>query len=368
MCNSKETFQKCYQCNSTENPNCATLLGKLPEVLCDDYMDTCKTYVKPSSTTHRGCSKMEPTVCTPGLSNCSECKTNLCNGEKFPSNRISCYHCTANSTDSECFGQIKSNSTLSHICETYNFRDSCYLYVDERLRVYRGCLSDQNNSTRDCQLNPSRCRTCQTSNCNYENVIRPPTLSCLSCDTTDGYECLWGLQESTAKKCSEDVYFFEKESCYTMSLAELKFAIRGCTLDTNVCSSPTHRCEFCQGNSCNRFSLVEQYCYNCTSEDNKNCWLEPFHTSNISCPNDVKYEKRGCYTWVHENNTIRRGCFSDFTLDQGLGCLKDDESCERCVDEGNCNKTPINQATREKFNLILKSIMTIILIQVFKNN
>lgn len=56
-CNQKREFQRCATCNSEDDVNCATVKNNLTEKVCSDYLDVCKLFVKPNTTTHRGCLK-----------------------------------------------------------------------------------------------------------------------------------------------------------------------------------------------------------------------------------------------------------------------------------------------------------------------
>lgn len=297
-------------------------------------------YVKPNMTTHRGCYKemLDDSVeCTPQSNNCKQCSDNNCNGEVFPANRLSCYHCEGPNTDHECYNSLESSSHLSYPCETFNFRDSCYFYITDKNVIHRGCLSDiaDVSATEICQANPDKCRTCQTSNCNVESVMKAPELACLTCDTTGGEDCNWGWLASSANKCLKERFFFENETCYILRVSDQ--TIRGCTLDGNVCRTST-RCELCSdSDACNRENTAQQSCFECSSEDDKNCGPEPFHTKNVTCPGVIQYDHRGCYTWVDADKNVKRGCFSDFTVDERMKCLNDNENCERCIDEVNCN-------------------------------
>lgn len=365
MCNVKETFQRCYHCNSSDDSNCATVRGKLPQVTCDEYLDTCRVYVKPNMTTHRGCSSGDTTTCSPGTVNCKQSKENLSNGDVFPSNRLSCHHCDEGvDSTSDCYGSLVGMTNFSYPCEVYNFRDSCYLYVDESKLAYRGCLSDRNNITEACLADSSHCYTCQSSNCNAISVKKEPKLKCMDCDTTNGLECLWGLSDSYSMACKKSLFFYETESCFILSSTELGFAIRGCTHDTNVCSRA--KCDECSDDNCNRLGILEQVCYDCSSDDEENCWMEPFHTENVTCSKDVQYDRRGCYTWAFENATIRRGCFSDLSLTERISCLQHTDHCKHCVDQGNCNKIQISNVAISvgptfKFNLTFVFLLMILI-------
>jgi Protein of unknown function (DUF753) len=206
-----------------------------------------------------------------------------------------------------------------------------------------------------CLNDPERCRTCQASGCNVESVMKAPKLSCIDCDTTKGPECNWGYSVSMAKKCEEEMFFFENETCYFLTVSDQ--TIRGCTLDGNVCRVSS-RCTLCKEEDgvCNRANTAQQFCYQCSSKTDKNCGPQPFHTNNVTCPGIIQYDHRGCYSWVGEDDEITRGCYSDFDSDERRKCAIDDKNCERCVDEGNCNNQPKGSAGMIKVNLVLMII------------
>lgn len=354
-CNSKPTFQHCFACNSAEDPNCATLQGELDMKTCDDYYDTCKVYVKPNMTTHRGCFKEmlgDGIECLPQSVNCKQCSDNGCNGEIFPANRISCFHCEGMNRTTDCYKNLEEHLELSYPCETYNFRDSCYMYLDVNKAIHRGCLSDQDEYSGLCQSDSAKCQTCQSTNCNVESVMKDPEISCITCDTGyNGDECNWGYKASLAEKCILRTYFYDVESCYTISTTDQ--TIRGCTLDSNVCTMSS-RCTFCTDHDvCNRANTAQQLCYECSSDEDSNCGPEPLQAKNVSCPGIIEFEHRGCYTLVGADNIVKRGCYSDFTADDITKCLADEENCERCVDEEYCNSMPKGSAGFIAVNLML---------------
>lgn len=220
MCNTKAKLQSCFSCNSVDDPNCATVQVNLTEHICDDYMDTCKVFVKPNSTTTRGCSSElddEGIQCSALSINCKECSGHLCNGDIFPSNRLSCFHCEGTSL-SECYENLtmENNEKLSSSCHNYYFRDSCYFYIDDSEVIHRGCMSDDDLYTDLCRNNERKCRTCQEANCNSDAVMRSPSLSCVSCDSANSVECIWGFDKSAAQKCTRDYFYHETETCHTL--------------------------------------------------------------------------------------------------------------------------------------------------------
>lgn len=357
MCNNKTSFQKCFVCDSDDNPNCATLQGTLPEKQCDDYLDTCKVYVIPGMTTHRGCfNEMigDGIECSSQSVNCQQCSDNNCNGEVFPSNRLSCFHCEGADSSETCYQNLDESSELSGItCEVYNFRDSCYFFLDENSSVHRGCLSDTDNATVSCQEDEIKCKTCQTSNCNSESVMKEPELTCITCDTTHSDECNWGfaVTSGSAKKCEKERYFYEEETCYILAVSDQ--TIRGCTLDGNVCRVSSS-CELCNDEgACNSANTAQQACIECSSDEDADCGPEPDAMKTVICPGIVLYDHRGCYTWVDEDKKVTRGCYSDLSPEERTSCTADEEVCERCLDEENCNDQPTDSAKSIAVSFIL---------------
>lgn len=362
MCNTKKSFQKCYTCDSHNDTNCATLKDILPEKICDNYLDTCKVYVVPNMTTHRGCFNemlSDNVECSPQSVNCKQCIDNNCNGEIFPSNRLSCHHCESSSTDDECFKSLESSSAFSYPCEIYNFRDSCYFNITGTgnvKTVHRGCLSDV--GAEGCLGDPEKCKTCQTSNCNSESIMKAPALSCITCDTDGGIECNWGWKEATAVKCRKDYFFHEEESCYTMTFSDQ--VIRGCTLDGNICRSSS-LCKFCSSeNACNRMNVDQQFCYECSSDTDMTCGSLPSHAKNVTCTGVIDYEHRGCYTWDFGNKNVSRGCFNDLTADQKVECARENQNCVSCIDKANCNDDMTGSALMTLVNASLIFFMIVL--------
>lgn len=358
MCNTKPTFQKCYSCDSQNESSCATLQGILPEKICDEYLDTCKVYVIPNMTTHRGCVKemlADSIECSPQSVNCKQCSDNNCNGDIFPSNRLSCFHCEGANSDSECYKKLDDSNELSHPCRTYNFRDSCYFHITDEKVVHRGCMSDA--TAEMCLKDPLKCRSCQTSGCNSESVMKAPQLSCISCDTTGGVECNWGWLMSRIAKCKHEIFFYEEESCHVLTVSNQ--TIRGCTLDGNVCRVSS-RCELCKDDGCNRANTAQDFCYDCSSIDDPKCLREPFHTKNVTCPGIIEYEHRGCFTWIDDDDSVKRGCYSELTADQRTRCSQPGQNCKRCVDEANCNNQTKDSSRALASSVILMGFLMIL--------
>ncbi|XP_070496820.1 uncharacterized protein [Chironomus tepperi] len=364
-CNIKEKLQTCFTCNSFENSNCATLKEDLPMKICDNYFDTCKVYVKPNSTTHRGCSLEidDPTVeCSPQTVNCKQCSENLCNGGIFPSNRISCYQCRGLSS-SECSRNVKDD--MIHPCEKFYFRDSCYLIVDKNNVTSRGCLSDSDFFSNLCQANPNECDVCQTSNCNMNSIMRPPKLNCIKCDTSTDPKCLWGFTDGSKTPCTKNVLHHQEESCFVFQVSNISL-IRGCTLDSNVCKL-SNSCSLCKEDGCNNEKKAEQYCIECTSEENEDCLNKPQNLKNVSCEGNITYEQRGCFTWTNEFNHVSRGCFSSLSTTKKFKCINDHEHCEICFQNDNCNTLPKSECNSLYSNINYIFFVTITILFNYNN-
>lgn len=348
-CNSKKGLtQSCYACNSADDPSCATLQSPLKNKTCGDYSDVCKVYVKPNMTTNRGCaSEMTQDIvdCHPQAVNCRQCSENLCNGEIFPPNRLSCFHGSEECHDENqnCYRDQSENLDLNHPCEIYNFRDSCILYLSENKTATRGCLSDSFFSE-FCTKNPQKCKTCQTSNCNSESVIQSPKLSCIMCESSE--ECLYGFDENFAKPCEHDVFFYEQESCFTFKVSDEKI-IRGCTLDQKLCQ--INNCTYCYENGCNNQGYTSQSCYKCSSENDKKCVDDLVNVKKISCVG-VKFEDRGCYALKDENEIIHRGCIAELSNLERIKCNHDENNCVICKNSTNCNSQIFSSGKNREIN------------------
>lgn len=306
---------------------------------CENYMDNCKVFVKPNTTTYRGCSsEIQSIECHPLAVNCKECSDNLCNGEIFPSNRLKCFHeiSQCNKSNNNCFRSMDENLNASYPCEMYNFRDSCFSYLTENNTVIRGCLSDTLTSE-FCTKNFKRCKICQTSNCNNERIIREPKLSCIKCDNSE--KCLWGFDQNEAEKCQSNVYFYEEESCFTLVVSN-RSVIRGCTGDTNVCK--INNCTICsETDGCNNENIRKQNCYK--TDDSS-------HVSKRGCRGLINYESQGCYTW-NNGSFISRGCISELSMDYRVKCKNDTINCITCIGQ-NCNGFS-NKSVEIKINFLL---------------
>lgn len=66
----------------------------------------------------------------------------------------------------------------------------------------------------------------------------------------------------------------------------------------------------------------------------------------------------GCYTWVDDDEIVKRGCYSDFSADERTQCLNDEERCQRCI-EANCNNEPKGSGLILEINLMLVLFMFI---------
>lgn len=125
-CNKKVKFQKCFDCNSRDDPHCTLVHNNASTKVstCNQYWATCVSGIDENGYLHRRCSSNH-TDDQVKLSNGFEaCIDDQCNGLLFPENRLLCHQCIGNS--SEC-----SNLTDPHPCDVYSEYDQCYTYFDE---------------------------------------------------------------------------------------------------------------------------------------------------------------------------------------------------------------------------------------------
>ena len=310
-------------------------------------------------TTHRGCtSELESTDCSPQTINCRECSGKNCNGEIFPSSRLNCVQCNSSSKTDDCY--IPSNSTTADICLNYNFRDSCFSYVDSSKKVHRGCLSDNSEYSELCKEDGENCFTCSNQNCNLESIVKKPELSCIICDTMLGDDCSWGFNPLGGMKCKLNRLFNEVETCYSVQISDVT-VIRGCTLDGNVCRSSLH-CLRCTGNGCNNLNIVKQSCIKCSSENDENCGMYPHLATNYTCEGTVEYDKRGCFMSLNEG-VLTRGCYSDLSFSMQDECTSENENCHRCF-EDDCNNDPSSAQSISVTIILIQFIGVLIIFNI----
>lgn len=283
--------------------------------------------------TGRGCSAdvdSESTYC-PGT-NCDVCLGVECNSQLVPSTRITCYQC--NDDQFGCTHDQEMFQSFLRGCETFNFQDKCYSYMDEASnKFYRGCMSDNSVQSRVCTETPEKCTVCEARNCNSLALVKESTLTCHECK---GDDCLADTPIPQAK-CKSLVGPNDEETCYYTKLVGGDIQM-GCTLDdAAVCTK--NDCVTCEGDNCNSIytpTTNELVCHQCW--DDAACpWRQSETTEPIYCKSKLLHgEVDSCYHYRYANGTYRRGCLKD----DRYFCYGHD--CKLCTGN-NCNSVTEGQ-------------------------
>lgn len=207
----------------------------------------------------------------------------------------------------------------------------------------RGCYSDSTNEKSTCITLGSNCVRCapEATGCNSQAALNTAQLSCVHC--TGNEECAWGYTGANATRCTQDVPFYQHESCFTYSHSNRQVT-RGCTAEYSaLCISNDGNCIQCAANGCNVQNIDTQFCKRCKSdvEGQESCEEEkPLEFTEQCTSSILEYKDRGCYTRNIGEGIIERGCGIDLTAEQLGECTNDEyESCDYCVGEI-CNDGP----------------------------
>lgn len=134
-CNNIPGFQKCFDCNSRDNDNCAQINNSTKTTICKQYFSTCVTGIDKNGYTHRLCSDGFVDGNKREIPNgFEECLQTKCNGNIFPKERLMCHQCNnGNGYDDLPAEFLKTSTILSepHACKTFSLYDQCYTYIGE---------------------------------------------------------------------------------------------------------------------------------------------------------------------------------------------------------------------------------------------
>ncbi|XP_031624828.1 calponin homology and LIM domain-containing protein-like [Contarinia nasturtii] len=247
---------QCYACSSDKLEDCSTLHSdeELPLELCSSEDRFCFTSIENGITT-RGClSSSKKRICSEN--SCSRCKSNKCNGEIFPEDRLICLHCSG----SNCVSQGNSID-VRFPCVNYVPNDECYsIFSHDGKTAYRGCMSDTDQNKGECLGHVQQCHRCSNRACNANSLELEEKLSCIKC-TPDGNSNCNILEDFTeAVECARTALGY-KNRCYTHSKDGISH--RGCLYEANTdifkeCSDEnSERCFTCAEEGCNDTSIPD---------------------------------------------------------------------------------------------------------------
>lgn len=278
---------------------------------------------------------------------CVSCRSDKCNSQIFPENRLSCLHCGGSS----CVNQTNTIK-VRYFCANYDALDECYsvfshgnlcrlmhslkntvkIFVLDGSFAYRGCLSDGESFGREfCMSNSAQCERCSKRACNANPLKFEKPLSCVKCDSNEpDSNCLEIDESIDAIECKNTTVGY-KNKCYIYQKSN--HTIRGCLYEAfggeNVdifkeCSNSaiSDYCYTCNESDCNRNPIVSEEheinplrldpdeeetpassCYECNSKDNADCAsiLQP--SMIINCPFSSE-DEFGCYHKINGKNRL----------------------------------------------------------------
>lgn len=136
--------------------------------------------------TIRGCEL--PSVNPP--STYFSCKTDNCNANIYPGNRITCHKCVGTNCSTA------NELPVALPCQRYRADDQCFTYFYNNVAT-RGCLSENENLATIC-LNETLCSKCAGSGCNGKSIEDE---QCIVCDSEVDSNCRSNLNETMQQVC-----------------------------------------------------------------------------------------------------------------------------------------------------------------------
>lgn len=271
---------------------------------------------------------------------CTTCTGDLCNANVFPANRLQCNYCSG--TSDECMDTV-TGMAMRHPCNYYTTsNDQCFTTLDASQQVHRGCLTDNTPASAICP--DGACHSCFQSGCNSQPARWSPSLSCVTCDSTDVL-CGWGIDAENSVACTSQVFLGQTESCFERSSGDGRVS-RGCSLDVPAggCGAAETNCQECRSNACNRRSHNSHTCYQCRSSSEATCRdrVVEDHQARV-CPGfEQQLADQGCYTLTQDDGHVVRGCLR--YMDAGLMAeCKAGDRCTLCATDS-CNNVPVEGA------------------------
>lgn len=337
-CNSRETFQRCRVCNSTQNANCIRSPGSFLSQQCRFYDDECYTHAIGNVVT-RGCRRQAPapvlTDCAQRPDLCERCSGPLCN-QKTVDGEF-CLECDQK-LDANC--ATNGNYTMRKQCPLAVHQRGCYLWDEGNLsqggELKRGCVADLSDDEIGwCTLGwQDECRTCEGNDCN----ARASFSWCKKCDSTTNVDCIRATRFVRSLMCDR-----LNDQCYTHVSGNV--TTRGCLSEADepkrkpCADGDAETCETCrlpEGDTsqepCNTKIVDGEFCASCNSNSDRDCRANVTLAVRKQC--DLSVAPLGCYDWKN-GSRIERGCISDLTAAERSECRANGD-CQIC--EGNeCN-------------------------------
>ncbi|XP_055309662.1 uncharacterized protein LOC129573299 [Sitodiplosis mosellana] len=300
-------FETCISCDSSVDPTCATnsTFGSFEDCPLSIHPQTCYHHIDKDTGVHkRGCIKklQEPmlSLCQQNGAECKICIGSNCNVQR---SFKQCIHCSTTEDGNCAENPIKSHTK---ICKQYD--DECFTQIG-RSDVSRGCLNERSMEfIQDCRENPDKCGICtanEESICNNKSI---KMFMCNECSFEDGDEDCPNRPDKYKDKICSGMNTTKDEGCYVYKtfLSGIK---RGCVRDVkghlkSLCLQQSEICKMCIGKNCNSMTEFRR-CYFDRGEKPAAVWTKGRRTCK-------KFDDK-CFTLVNENETVIKGCLSDFT-------------------------------------------------------
>ncbi|EAT48019.1 AAEL000915-PA [Aedes aegypti] len=319
----------CYVCETSANPNCATLpYNRQFEKACLRNVsgDDCVTIFDDFRVIRRECrsglSDTDLLKCnTEGGKECVACSGTGCNKITVRQDD-NCLQCST--TDGL---NCASGQRVSTICKLSS-DGVCYNRLDQNGTLHRGCLSDLNEDLQQTCLNPSNqsCEICSGSGCN-NNTFPANALQCVQCDSLMNMDCVQNQSSNLfVNPCRKHV---NGDKCYTWLRTDGSIE-RGCQSSLNAtCNALLNAtCSACEGPVCNAevYPWGRRSCYQCDGRSDRTCGLE--QTIQQESKVCQRYQPQDqCYTLL-QNGIVKRGCTSEFDADVCHGLERTE--CRTC--------------------------------------
>ncbi|KXJ74045.1 hypothetical protein RP20_CCG014472 [Aedes albopictus] len=325
----------CYVCETSANPNCATLPYNRQfeqECLRQVAGDDCVTIFDEFRVIRRECRS--------GLADSDLRKCNTEGGrECVACSGIGCNKITVRQDDNclQCSSEDGLNCASGRRASTVCKRSSdgvCYNRLDQNGTLHRGCLSDLNEEDqRTCLAsNDHQCKTCSGPGCN-NNIFPSNALQCFQCDSLENVDCVQNQSSTTfVNPCRR---YVNGDTCYTRLRTDGSIE-RGCQSSlVATCSSLTNvSCTTCEGPACNTevYPWGRRSCFQCDGLNDLTCGLEQTRQDDAKVCLMFQPDDR-CYT-ILQNGKVKRGCASEFDTDVCYGL--ENTQCQTCAMD-NCN-------------------------------
>lgn len=130
-CNTKTSFQECYNCNSKNDRRCSRGVQSAKKEVCKTYYSACIIGIDKEGYTHRGCS-MDYKDMMHGFSHrYDNCAENNCNSQIFPEDRLKCYQCNGEESCNFMSPDSTDVNLQPQPCGISSDFDQCFTYINK---------------------------------------------------------------------------------------------------------------------------------------------------------------------------------------------------------------------------------------------